>query len=93
MTTRIPTPFKPLTPPLPEAIRAARQSVDLTQAQAAAVVHSPSYRTWQDWELGKTPMPIGLWELFLLKTGQVELRHILESELLQENLPMRRKRA
>lgn len=57
-------------PPTPEAILAARKDAGLSQAQAAAVVHRPSYRTWQDWERGRARMPTDAWELFLLKTGQ-----------------------
>lgn len=56
--------------PTPESIRAARTVAGLTQAEAAAVVHRPSYRTWQDWERGRARMPLDAWELFLLKTGQ-----------------------
>ena len=56
--------------PAPESIRAARVAAGLTQAEAAAVVHRPSYRTWQDWERGVARMPPDAWELFLLKTGQ-----------------------
>ena len=56
--------------PTPEAIVAARKAAGLTQAEAAAIVHRPSYRTWQDWERGRAKMPPDAWELFLLKTGQ-----------------------
>lgn len=56
--------------PTAEMIRAARVAAGLTQAEAAAVVHRPSYRTWQDWERGRARMPLDAWELFLLKTGQ-----------------------
>ena len=63
MTTR-------LIPPTPEAIVAARKAAGLTQAEAAAIVHRPSYRTWQDWERGRAKMPLDAWELFLIKTGQ-----------------------
>jgi DNA-binding transcriptional regulator YiaG len=56
--------------PTPEAILAARKAAGLSQAQAAAVVHRPSYRTWQDWERGRVKMPADAWELFLIKTGQ-----------------------
>ena len=63
MTTR-------LIPPTPEAIVAARKAAGLTQAEAAAIVHRPSYRTWQDWERGRAKMPLDAWELFLVKTGQ-----------------------
>lgn len=56
--------------PSQEMIRAARVAAGLTQSEAAAVVHRPSYRTWQDWERGQARMPLDAWELFLLKTGQ-----------------------
>ena len=56
--------------PTPEMIRAARVAAGLTQTEAAAVVHRPSYRTWQDWERGRAQMPLDAWELFLLKTNQ-----------------------
>ena len=65
--------LKKLSSPSPLQIRAARKVAGITQAQAAEVVHSHSYRTWQDWERGETAMPVGLWELFLLKTGQMKL--------------------
>lgn len=66
----MPTTTSPI-PPAPEMIRAARVAAGLTQAEAAAVVHRPSYRTWQDWERGRSKMPLDAWELFLLKTGQL----------------------
>lgn len=56
--------------PTPDAILAARKAAGLSQAQAAAIVHRPSYRTWQEWERGRAKMPPDAWELFLLKTGQ-----------------------
>lgn len=65
--------LKKLTPPSPVQIKDARKTAGLTQAQAAAVVHAGGYRTWQDWERGETPMQTGLWELFMLKTGQIQL--------------------
>lgn len=57
--------------PSPEEVRAAREAAELTQAQAAALVHA-SARNWQQWEQGKGSnarrMHPGLWELFRLKT-------------------------
>ena len=50
-----------------EEIRQARKDAGLTQAEAATLVCSPSYRTWNDWENGKRKMPIMAWELFKLK--------------------------
>jgi putative transcriptional regulator len=54
--------------PTPDEIRDVRLSNGHTQAAAAAVVHGPSYRTWQDWESGAHAMKPWVWELYLLKT-------------------------
>lgn len=56
-------------PPEPDAIRAARIAVGLTQTEAAGVVHA-SLRTWQQWEAGDRKMHSGLFELFRIKTTQ-----------------------
>lgn len=56
--------------PTPAEIKAAREHVGDTQAEAAARVHSPSYRAWQNWENGTRAMPLAAWELYLIKTGQ-----------------------
>ena len=53
--------------PSPAAIRAARESCGLTQAQAGAVVHA-TLRAWQRWESGDAPMHPAFWELFGKKT-------------------------
>ncbi|ELI8047065.1 TPA: helix-turn-helix domain-containing protein [Yersinia enterocolitica] len=50
-------------------IKKYREAKGLTQTEAAQLIFS-KYRTWQDWESGKASMHPGLWELFLLKTGQ-----------------------
>lgn len=55
--------------PKPDAIRKARLVVGLTQTEAAHVVQA-SLRGWQQWEAGDRAMPPGLFELFMLKTGQ-----------------------
>ncbi len=49
-------------------ILSARKALNLTQHQAANVVHV-SQRTWQQWELGKRRMHSAFWELFLIKTN------------------------
>ena len=59
--------------PTPEEIKAARLTAGLTQAEAGAVVHSPSRRAWQNWERGESKIPMAEWELFLIKTGQKTL--------------------
>ena len=56
--------------PAIDQIKTARKQAGLTQAEAARLVGSPSYRTWQDWERGARPMPSAVWELFQLKTAQ-----------------------
>jgi len=58
--------------PTPQQIIAARHAVNKTQSQCAAIVHT-TLRAWQMWEAGDRKMPTGLWELFLLKTGQIKL--------------------
>lgn len=57
--------------PTPDNIKAAREYVGDTQAQAAARVHA-GYRGWQEWEAGNRAMHPGLWELYLIKTGQLD---------------------
>lgn len=52
--------------PKPEEIRAAREAANLTQTEAAVLIHS-TLRTWQDWEAGIARMHPALWELFQLK--------------------------
>ncbi len=55
--------------PEPAAIRGARLIAQLTQLEAARTVRA-SLRGWQQWEAGDRTMPSGLFELFMLKTGQ-----------------------
>lgn len=57
------------TTPTPEEVRTARGAVGMTQTEAAATVHM-SMRAWQQWEGGERSMPPGLFELFMIKTGQ-----------------------
>lgn len=59
--------------PLPEEIRAARESAGLTQSAAAELVHS-GMRAWQMWEAGDRRMHPGLWELFCMKTADTRDR-------------------
>lgn len=55
--------------PSPEEIREFRTAAGLSQTAAALLIYSTK-RTWQDWEAGVAKMHPGLWELFLIKTGQ-----------------------
>jgi putative transcriptional regulator len=59
--------------PGPAVIRAARVAAGLTQTAAAQTVRA-SLRGWQQWEAGDRAMPPGLFELFMLKTGQWMLK-------------------
>lgn len=76
-------PIKPS--PTPEEIAAARKAVEpkLNQADAAGKVYV-AFRTWQEWEQGRRPMPAGLFELFQLKTGQVTLSEIKKQRISEE---------
>lgn len=62
--------------PEPEVVRATREKVGLSQAQCIALV-SPAgrYQTWLEYELPvehkqHRPIPLPIWELFLLLTDQ-----------------------
>ena len=65
--------------PTPDAIRQARTAVGFTQTEAAHTVRG-SLRGWQQWEAGDRAMPLGLFELFMLKTGQWPLNGRGEDE-------------
>ena len=58
-----------LSSPSPQAVRHARIEAGRTQTEAAHLV-SASLRAWQQWEAGDRAMPPGLFELFMIKTGQ-----------------------
>lgn len=56
------------TPPGASVIKLGRNAAELTQAQAAMLVHvTPS--AWQSWELNRAKMHPAIFELFMLKTG------------------------
>lgn len=55
-----------MTTPTPTEIRAAREAAGLTQAAAAALVHTTG-RVWRQWEAGDRKMHAAFWELFRLK--------------------------
>ncbi len=71
-------------PPTPAQVREARENAMVpgkaergaTQTEAAAIVYS-TLRTWQNWENERDPkeqrpMHPAIFELFLIKTGQVQ---------------------
>jgi len=66
--------------PSTKQIRSARNKAGMTQTNAALVVYT-TLRTWQNWEttVGKgnhRSMPLSIFHLFLLKTGQITLNDI-----------------
>lgn len=56
-------------PPTPARIREARETAQLTQEEAAALIYS-ARRSWENWEGGVREMHPAMLELFLIKTGQ-----------------------
>jgi DNA-binding transcriptional regulator YiaG len=54
-------------------ISAARAAAGLTQTEAAELLYV-SLRAWQLWEADSRTMAPALFELFLLKTNQAQLR-------------------
>ena len=58
--------------PTPEQIKKSRLNAGLTQAQAAAVIHK-KLLAWQRYESGDRAMDYALYELFLIKTGQIDI--------------------
>lgn len=52
--------------PRPSDIRAWREAHDLTQTQAAVLVHT-TLRAWQQWEHGDRRMHPAMWELAQIK--------------------------
>lgn len=58
--------------PTPADVKSARVAAGLTQAQAAAVIYK-KLLAWQRYESGDRSMDCALYELFMLKTGQMEL--------------------
>jgi DNA-binding transcriptional regulator YiaG len=60
--------------PLPRQIRERREAADITQKDAAALVHA-GVRSFEDWEAGRRPMPPAVWELFCIKTAPIISKH------------------
>ena len=57
--------------PTPEQIKLSRKISGLTQTQAAALIYK-KLLAWQRYESGDRAMDYALYELFLLKTGQID---------------------
>lgn len=58
--------------PTPSMIAKAREKAGITQKRAGVVLHTTE-RTFQQWEYGERKMHPAFWELFLIKTNQLEL--------------------
>lgn len=65
--------------PTPENIRKARKMRDFSETEAAEVIYV-SRESWRLYEKGTTQMKLGLWELFLFKTGQLFLIPVVEKK-------------
>lgn len=62
----------PASNPTTQEIKSARATAGLTQKQSGELILGTS-RAWEQYEIGNRRMHPGLWELFLIKTGQKEL--------------------
>jgi DNA-binding XRE family transcriptional regulator len=63
--------------PTPQNIRKARKNRSLSESAAGELIYV-SRESWRLYEKGTTKMKLGLWELFLFKTGQLWLKPIVE---------------
>lgn len=62
--------------PTPQNIRSTRLSLSLSETAAGELIHV-SRESWRLYEKGTTKMKLGLWELFLMKTGQLWLKPVV----------------
>ena len=65
--------------PTPADVKSARISAGLTQKQAAGLIHK-KLLAWQRYESGDRAMDAAYWELFLIKTGQLDIGQSTERE-------------
>ncbi|POA45601.1 hypothetical protein C1893_23395 [Pseudomonas sp. MPR-ANC1] len=63
--------------PTPQNIRKARKAVNLSETAAGELIYV-SRESWRLYEKGDTKIKLGLWELFLFKTGQLWLKPVVE---------------
>lgn len=59
-----------IAPPSPQEVRASREAVGLTQAQAAEIAGLASSKRWQEYEAGERRPAAATWELWLLRTDR-----------------------
>jgi DNA-binding transcriptional regulator YiaG len=76
---------RPKDNPTPVQIATARERAGQTQEQAALVIYSTT-RSWQKWEQAASRMHPGLFELYLLKTGQIVVALLLVLAALLESI-------
>ena len=65
--------------PTPADVKSARAAVGLTQTQAAALIYK-KLLAWQRYESGNRSMDAALYELFLIKTGQIDIGQFTKLE-------------
>ena len=65
--------------PTPADVKSARAAVGLTQTQAATLIYK-KLLAWQRYESGDRSMDPALYELFLLKTGQIDIGQFTKLE-------------
>ena len=61
--------------PTPADVKSARAAAGLTQTQAAALIYK-KLLAWQRYESGDRSMDVALYELFLIKTGQLNVSQL-----------------
>ena len=62
-----------------DLIRGVRKKVGISMVRAAKIV-GVTQQAWYHWEHDERKMPVGLWELFLLKTGQKRLKRAVVND-------------
>ena len=65
--------------PTPADVKSARAAAGLTQTQAAALIYK-KLLAWQRYESGNRSMDVALYELFLIKTGQIDIGQFTKLE-------------
>jgi DNA-binding XRE family transcriptional regulator len=63
--------------PTPKNIRQARKNASLSETAAGELIYV-SRESWRLYEKGDTKIKLGLWELFLFKTGQLWIKPVVE---------------
>ncbi len=57
--------------PTPAEVRAAREAANLSQTEAAALIHC-TRDAWSKWESGTREMHLAFWELFAVKSANIK---------------------